>query len=137
VSELNKAVVRRFHEEVAAGGDLALIDHLLAPDYISRADFPGIRPGREGVRQFFTMMHRAFAEFRVVINEQLAEGSKVFTWKTFHGKHVGEFLGVPPTGVTVAFDVMDILEVVDGKIVAHWNVVDVAGLLQQLQSVPA
>ena len=49
-----------------------------------------------------------------------------------HGTHRAGFLGVPATGNTVAIDVMDVLRVEDGKLVEHWNVVDVAGLMRQL-----
>ena len=41
-------------------------------------------------------------------------------------------MGVPATGKTVAIDVMDILRLEDGKLVEHWNVVDVAGMMRQL-----
>jgi predicted ester cyclase len=39
----------------------------------------------------------------------------VATRKTFRGTHTGEFLGVPPTGRDVSFDVIDILRLEDGK----------------------
>lgn len=61
----------------------------------------------------------------------------VATLKTFSGTHKGELMGVPPTGKHVAFDVSDILRLRDGKVVEHWNVVDIAGLMQQLGAMPA
>ena len=35
-SEQNKAVVRRFLTEVLAGGDIDVVDELLAPNYVNR-----------------------------------------------------------------------------------------------------
>jgi len=63
---------------------------------------------------------------------QLADGDLVATYKTFNGTHQGEFFGVPPTGRHVSMRVMDFVRIRDGKIAEHWNVVDVAGLMQQL-----
>jgi predicted ester cyclase len=75
-------------------------------------------------------------DFSVQIKHQVAEGDKVATLKTFSGTHEGEFMGIPPTGSRVSFDVFDLLRVRDGKVVEHWNVVDMAGLLQQLGAMP-
>jgi len=133
VSELNKSVVRRFYDEVAGGGDLGLIDQLLAPDYIERAEFPGIRPGREGVRQFFTLMHRAFAEFSMDVDTLVAEGDLVAAQLTTSGVHVGEFLGVPPSYQRVSVPTMDVVRLRDGIVVEHWSVTDTGLLLRQMQ----
>ena len=50
----------------------------------------------------------------------------------FTGTHRGEFFGVPPTGKRASIRVMDFVRYQDGKVAEHWNVVDVAGLMQQL-----
>jgi steroid delta-isomerase-like uncharacterized protein len=66
----------------------------------------------------------------------VSEGDRVTTYKTFNGTHQGEFMGVPATGRPVSIRVIDIVRFADGKITEHWNVVDVAGLLQQLGAFP-
>jgi predicted SnoaL-like aldol condensation-catalyzing enzyme len=48
----------------------------------------------------------------------------------------GEFMGIPPTGREVAFDVIDIVRVRDGQLVEHWNVVDAMALMTQLGALP-
>jgi steroid delta-isomerase-like uncharacterized protein len=132
VSETNKALVNRMVIECQSEGDLSLIDELFSPDFVNHALFPGMTTDREGVRMLFQLFHDAFDDFHVEIHEHLAEGDKVFTYKTLHGTHRADFLGIPATGKTVAIDVMDVLRVEDGKLVEHWNVVDVAGLMRQL-----
>jgi predicted ester cyclase len=52
--------------------------------------------------------------------------------KTFHGTHLGPFMGIPTTGRRVAFDTIDIMAVREGKIVEHWAVADMLSLMQQL-----
>jgi predicted ester cyclase len=56
----------------------------------------------------------------------------VATFKTFSGTHEGEFMGLPPTGRRVVFDVFDLLRIRDGKVVEHWSVTNMAGLIHQL-----
>jgi steroid delta-isomerase-like uncharacterized protein len=135
--EENKALVRRFVEEAQSRGNIEAVDEFLAEDFVDHSAFPGLSPNREGVKQLFAALHAAFADFRVTIHQQVAEGSKVVTRKTLHGTHRGEFMGVPPTGKQVAFDVIDILYVEGGRITDHWTEVDLLGLMQQLGVVPA
>ena len=58
------------------------------------------------------------------------------TRKAFHGTHLGPLMGIPPTGKRVTIGVIDIVRVVEGKIVEHWCVVDQMGLMQQLGVLP-
>ena len=132
ISQTNTEIVNRMVMECQSAGDLSLIDEFFSPDFVNHALFPGTSTDREGVRMLFALFHEVFDGFHVEIHEHLAEGDKVFTYKTLHGTHRAEFLGVPATGKTVAIDVMDVLRVEGGKLVEHWNVVDVAGLMRQL-----
>ena len=54
------------------------------------------------------------------------------TRQTFSGTHRGEWLGVPATGRTVSWAVIDIVRLADGLLVDHWAVADLHGLLVQL-----
>jgi steroid delta-isomerase-like uncharacterized protein len=136
MSEENKALVRRFGAEAQIGGNIEVVDELLAEDFVDHSAFPGFPPNREGVKQLFAALHAAFGDLHATIHQQVAEGGKVATRKTLHGVHRGEFMGVAPTGKHVAFDVTDILYVEGGKITDHWNVVDQLGLMRQLGAVP-
>lgn len=136
-AEENKATQRRFVEEFQTRGKMQVADELISPDFVDHAEVPGLSPGREGVKQLFEIFRMAFPDFRAVIHDQVAEGDKVVTRKTFHGIHEGDFMGIPPTGRQVAFDVIDIVRIVDGRIVEHWNVVDQMGLMQQLGVIPS
>lgn len=135
--EENKAIVRRLVEEAQAGGKLHVIDELISPDFVDHSPWPGIPATREGVRQIFGMFQAALADLHVIIHEQIAEADRVVTRKTLRGVHQGNLLGVPPTGNVIAIEVIDILQLKDGLITDHWNLVDQYGLLQQLGLVPA
>jgi steroid delta-isomerase-like uncharacterized protein len=124
-------------EECQEPGDLAKVDYFFSPQFVNRAEVPGVPADREGVRIIFGAFKAAFPDLRIVVHDQVAEGDRVVTRKSFHGTHQGDFMGIPPTGKQVAFDVIDILRVEDGKLAEHWNVVDQLGLMQQLGVVPA
>jgi steroid delta-isomerase-like uncharacterized protein len=83
------------------------------------------------------MIRAAFPDHDAEVVHMVAEGDTVATYKTFTGTHEGEFMGVPPTGNEVTIRVMDFVRYSDGQIVEHWNIVDVAGLLQQLGAMPS
>jgi steroid delta-isomerase-like uncharacterized protein len=131
------AVVRRFIDEYQTGHDVAAAEELLAADFVDHCPFGPFSPDRDGVLALFATLFAAFPDLHVTIHQQVTEGETVTTRKTFHGTHEGEFMGIPPTGRAVAFDVIDILEVRDGRLAEHWNVVDAMALMMQLGAIPA
>ncbi len=134
----NKAVVRRFVEEVQSQHRFDLLDELFDPDYIDHAVPVGAPPARgtEYFRQFFTAMLRAFPDTRATIHDQIAEDDKVTTRKTIRGTHQGEFMGIPPTGKEVELLIVDIFRVTGGKLAEHWGAWDRLSMLEQLGAMP-
>jgi steroid delta-isomerase-like uncharacterized protein len=137
VSNTKKAVVRRFVEEYQSGHDVAVAEELLAEDFIDHSPFGPFPPNREGVLALFGALFAAFPDLRAVIHAQWVDGEDVITRKTFHGTHDGEFMGIPPSGNAVEFNVIDVVTVRDGRMCAHWNVVDALTLMQQVGALPA
>jgi steroid delta-isomerase-like uncharacterized protein len=135
-AEYNKAIVRRMVEEAQSRHNLAAVDELFAPNFVDHSVPRGLPPGRDGVKMQFAMFFAAFPDLHVVIHDQVAEGDEVVTRKTFHGTHQGDLMGIPPSGRPIAFDVIDILRLKDGKITDHWNVVDQLGLMRQIGVIP-
>lgn len=135
-AEEDKAIVRRLVDEAQSRGNLEVVNEILAEGFVDHSAFPGFSPDREGVKQLFAALRAAFEGFHATIHQQVAEGGKVVTRKTFHGTHRGEFMGVPPTGRAVEIKVIDILYVEGGRITDHWTQVDLLGLMQQLGVVP-
>jgi predicted SnoaL-like aldol condensation-catalyzing enzyme len=132
-----KQLVRRFVEDVQGGGRLELLDRYIAPDFTDHDPLPGFTPDRDGVRQLFGALRAAFPDLQVAIHDQVAEGDRVATRKSFTGTHGGEFMGMAPTGNPINFEVIDILRVSDGRITDHWLVGDMLALMQQLAAAPA
>jgi steroid delta-isomerase-like uncharacterized protein len=133
----NKQVVRRFVDEYQTDASEQALAELLHPQVVDHSRPPGIAEGAEGVRQQFEGFRAAFPDFRATILDQIAEGDKVVTRKVFHGTHEGELMGIPATGRAVEIHLIDIVRIEDGRIVEHWNVVDLLGLMRQLGAAAA
>ena len=131
-TERNKALVRRWIEEVWGGGNLAAIRDLFAPGYTVN----GAHIGPEGVRESVEALRVAFPEAALAIADLVAEGDRVVLRWTLTGEHRGAFLGVPPTGRRVAFAGINIYRIAGGSIAANDEVADIAGLIRQLGSIP-
>jgi steroid delta-isomerase-like uncharacterized protein len=136
--EQNKALFRRLVEEVFNKGDVSTIDEFLAPNFVEREVLPpGTPSGREGVKQLTMMFRTAFPDFNVSIDDMIAEGDKIVARTTWNGTQKGEFMGIPPSGKRVSFDVIDIIRISEGKGVEHWGVMDSSAMMQQLGVIPA
>ncbi len=132
-----KETVRRFVEEYQEKRDSAALAEYLSPDVTDHSPMPGMAGGADGVGQIFEMLWSALPDMRVEIHDQIAEGDKVMTRKSFVGTQRGELFGIPATDKEVHMDLVDIVRVLDGKIVEHWNIVDTYGLMQQLGAIPS
>jgi predicted ester cyclase len=135
-TEENKVLVRRFYEEVHNRGNLGAIDEFIDPSFVDHTPVTELAPGIEGVKQVFTMLTSAFPDFRLTVEEQIAEGDKVMSRGAVTATHKGEFMGIAPTGKQIKLNFIEILGVVAGKITDRWEIVDQMGLMQQLGIIP-
>ena len=131
-TELNKAVIRRFVEEVQNQKNWAAFDELNADDFVNLSAPPGVPSDKAGGKMFLGDFVSAFPDSYVTIEDMIAEGDRVVTKKTFHGTHTGELNGIPPTGNRVSLQYVDIMRVRDGQIVEHWLSMDQLSFMQQL-----
>ncbi len=133
--ERNKAVVRRYIEEIGNQGNLAVADEILGPGYVRFT--PAGRLDVAAQKQRIAMIREAFPDLHFTIENLLAESDKVAFHFTLRGTHRGPFQNIAPTGRPVTVTGVDIVRIAGGKIVEHWGVLDVLGLLQQLGAPPA
>jgi len=131
--EQNKAVVRKFFEDVLNTGDFTLIEQYISPDFVEHDELPiETASDLEGVTEVFKMVHTATSDFKVTIVDMIAEDDKVAVRMIWGGTHQGDFMGMPATGNTIAFDVFDMFRVQDGKITDHWGVSNTMKMMSQL-----
>jgi len=130
-------IVMRFIEGFQSGHDVSVALELIAEDCVNQTPVAPFPPDRDGVISMFLALFEAFPDLHVEIHDLLESGDKVITRKTFHGTHDGEFLGLAPTGRTASWDVIDIVRFREGRMIEHWDVIDVFGLLMQLGAIPS
>jgi steroid delta-isomerase-like uncharacterized protein len=140
-TEDNKAIVRRFFEEVLNQGNLALTNELNAPNWVYQdPDAPDVRT-IEDYRQWFTQIRSAYPDFHVTIEDPVAEGDQVVVRYSWRGTNTGDFvtpaMQIPATGKHVMATGMSIVRFAGGKGVEVWNQTDSLGLFQQLGLIPA
>ena len=133
MTDLN-AMVRRMFQEVIVGGNLALVDELVADDF--KTEMPTPVPGKEGFRQVVKAWRAAFPDMTMTFNDVLVSGDKVTTRGVIRGTHKGEFNGIPATGKRVEARFIDIWQARNGKFVENWVQIDMLSMLTQLGVVP-
>jgi steroid delta-isomerase-like uncharacterized protein len=136
-TENNKAVIRKFLDEVINQNRMDRATDLVEEDFVELDPLPGQRQGREGLKAVLAMMRTAFPDIHWVVEEMVAEGDKVVTRFTWTGTHRGEFLGVPPTGRSVSVKGVVIDQLASGKMSNSRMLMDSLGMLQQLGVVPS
>jgi predicted ester cyclase len=128
----NKALVRRFVDEVQSQGNTDVIDEICSPEFVNPSAPPGLPADREGIKIVTAIFRRAFPDSYFTLEDMIAQGDKVATRKTFHGTHEGEFMDIPPTGQRVSMGLIDIVRIADGRVVEHWSMGNNLGMMQQL-----
>lgn len=132
----HSALMRQIYDRINAG-DIAGFADFLAEDLVEYEVTPGIPPTKAGVKQFFTMYKAAFPDLHFTADDILPSGDKVVGRVTITGTNTGDFMGMPATGKSVSVQAIDIIAFGDdGLAHAHWGVVDVMGMMQQLGVVP-
>ena len=131
-SHENKRFARRVLEELFEQGDLDAADRLIHPEFVNH-EAPSDNPqGPEGLKETVSWLRGLWGPMHADIEDELCEGDKVVARVTMHGRHVGEFLGKPPTGKEFAAEQIHIWRVMDGKVIEHWSVRDDLGQALQL-----
>jgi predicted ester cyclase len=128
--EENKRAVRRFPEEVATG-KIDVINEICVEDVIDHSPLGEIK-GREELKEQATYLLSAFGDFSATVEDIIAEGDTVAMRVTLRGTHVGEFMGIEPTGKEFEIQNMVFARMEDGKLAERWIQPDQLGLMQQL-----
>jgi steroid delta-isomerase-like uncharacterized protein len=131
-AEENKAIVRRLYEEGNNERNLDVLGEIIAADVISHTPFPESKTGLEGFEEVFTEVHVSFPDYKIEVDDQIAEGDKVVTRYTASGTHEGDFMGISATGKRIQVRGIDIDRLEDGKIVEHWSEASMLGVAEQL-----
>ncbi len=134
----NKALIRRWFEEVWNKGRAGAIDEMFAADGVANglsdeSDEP-LR-GPDDFKTFFYKFRDAFPDIEVAVEDTIAEGDKVAARCVVRGRHQGDSLGFAATRKSIEFTGIAIVRIRDGQIVEAWNNFDFMSMFQQLGAI--
>ncbi len=136
----NKAALKRFDDAVNSG-DAELIsktiDEVFDPDVRIGTPLPVDATGAQALKQVWATLLRAYPDLHVTVEDLIAEGDELVARNTVTGSHLGEYMGVPPTGKSVTYNEIFIVRFVNGRIAETWGVVDVLAQMKQLGVIQA
>jgi len=135
-TEENKAIARRWVEEIWDKGSVAAMDELLAANFVFNYAAPGGASDREGYERTVTMYHTVSPDMHYAVDDIVTEGDKVAVRWTGQGTHKGDLMGIAPTGKQVTITGISILRIAGGKIVEEWGEMNLLGALQELGTFP-
>lgn len=135
MSEENKALLRRWFEEVWNKGRAEAIDEMLDADAIAHGlsdDEASPLKGPHDFKPFHQTFRGAFPNVEVVVEEVIAENDLVAARCSVRGTHQGDHLGIAASHAPVHFTGMAIARIKDGKIIEAWNNFDFLKMNRQI-----
>jgi predicted ester cyclase len=135
MSEENKALVRRWFEEVWNKGRSEAIDEMFDENGIAHglsSDPANPIKGPAEFKPFHTIFREAFPNMMIVVEDMVAEGDRVAARCSVRAQHEGDFMGRSATQSPVDFTGMVIVRIANGKIVEAWNNFDFQTLHKQV-----
>lgn len=131
----NKELVRRYYEEIVSSGAVDDLARYIAPGYVEVHDNKVFPIGIEGAADHIRGVRRTYPDLRLKVEQQIGEGEWVVSRVTMRATHLGEWLGIAPTGKPVEVTAVNIDRVVDGRIVEHGGAANLLGPLLEIGAV--
>lgn len=130
--ERNKRVVRRLFEDGINQGNFALVESLVAPDFVGAT-------GERGPSAFASVvagLRASFPDIHYTLEDVIAEGDRVVVRWTWTGTHEHQYRVHAPTKKRVKSSAIMIFELSAGKLARSWLEMDRLGFLQAMGAVP-
>ena len=111
--------------------DTAPFPELFTETYIQHSGRSpsGLAAQIENFRRILTSM----PDLRLRVEDRIIAGDKVVARNTYSATHTQTIRDIPPTGKAFTFRTIDIWRVEDGKFAEHWDLTDIAEVLNKLR----
>lgn len=116
--------------------DLAVLEELMAPEYVFHDTDGTNYRGLDGARQMIQMLWTSLPDMQMTVDDMIAEGDEVMLRYTARGTHLGEMAGIPPTGKHIDVSGINVARFKEGKQVEVWDRYDELGVLRQIGMAP-
>jgi predicted ester cyclase len=130
--EKNKALVHEFVEEAWVKGNVAAVDEFMAAEYVEHPRPSTLPPGTEGLKQLIAAYRTTFPDPKMTLDDIFGEGEMVaFRWSV-SGTHLGDWLGILPTGNHVTATGITVFRIAGGKVAESWTSIDLSPAEEEL-----
>jgi steroid delta-isomerase-like uncharacterized protein len=131
----NKAIVRRFIDEIFVQWHPEAVDELLADDFVGHT-WPSTGKPKDDLKAAIQRASQGLADPRFSVDDLIAEGDRVVARLTTSARQIGPFMGLPPSGKRYQIGEIHIFRVRAGKVTEHWHQMDAMTMMQQLGAMP-
>jgi steroid delta-isomerase-like uncharacterized protein len=124
---------------ILSAHDMAAFAALFADDYVNHqisAAAPPPAPGKspkQATVDFFAARLAGIPDLKVMVEARVVSSDRAAASFVYTGTHGSTYFGVTPTHRPLRFTSCDIFSVRNGRIVEHWGMGDIAGVLAQLR----
>jgi steroid delta-isomerase-like uncharacterized protein len=137
MSDANKKLVRQVAEEIWNSGNVQKVNDLFAKQCVCHDPaFPDPVRGTEAYKNFVNALRTGFPDFRVKIDDLIAEGDRVACHYTLSGTNSGDLkygnVNAPATRKKAAWTGVTIFHCKDGKCVEQYIYSDTDNMRRQL-----
>ena len=114
-----KTLIKFFYENVVSNNLVDEIGKYVSADCTARIGETVIPIGLEGMRQHLIDVRKTYPDLKIRITRQHNDKDFVISEIITEGTHLGEWLGIKPSGKKLVFTGVNIDRVIDNKIVEH------------------
>lgn len=133
--DANKAIARRFIEEIFVRGDPAAVDELVAPEFTPH-DWGKAQAGPDAMKGAIKRTSAGLSDVEMRIEDVIAEDDRVAVRLIASATQTGEFMGMPASGNRYTIPEIHIFRIRDGQVTDHWHQFDLVGMQRQLKAAP-
>ena len=127
-----KSLVERFYAEVWNGADERAAREILHKNLTFRGSLGLSHRGPDGFSTYMRSIRAVLGDYRCIIEDLIATGTRAAARMTFTGVHRATFFGVPPTGRRITWAGAAFFTIADDKIIDIWVLGDIASVKEQL-----
>jgi steroid delta-isomerase-like uncharacterized protein len=132
-TDANKALVRRFVDEIFVEGRTESVDELVARDFVSHT-WGMTEDGPAKLKATTERMSSTLRDVEFTVEDLIAEDDRVAARLTASATVIDQFMGMPAAGKRYTIGEIHIFRIRDGKFVEHWHQYDAAGMMKQLSA---
>lgn len=114
-----KEIVKYLYEEVISNGLIEEVEKYVSEDYMLRVGKETYPIGLKGMKQHIIDVRKTYPDFSMKVINQFYDNGYVISEIIAEGTHLGEFLGIKPTGKLLTFTGVNVDKVLNARITEH------------------